>query len=142
MTAADQQVPQRFELLPAGGVGEAAQSVRQAAGEILGLFGYDVLTAADGLSGIELYQQRQDAVDLVLLDMHMPIMNGTETFASLRRIQPTVPVLFSSGFTELSASEILQGDRVDFLQKPYDVDKLITKVQQMLAGATAKSGGS
>lgn len=137
-TAVDRTVPHEGTIL----IIDDEESVRQAAGEILGLFGYDVLTAADGLSGIDLYQQRQDAVDLVLLDMHMPIMNGTETFASLRRIQPTVSVLFSSGFTELSASEILQGDRVDFLQKPYDVDKLITKVQQMLAGATAKSGGS
>ncbi len=117
------------------------ESVRQAAGEILGLFGYDVLAAADGLSGIELYQRQQDAVDLVLLDMHMPVMNGAETFNGLRRIRPAVPVLFSSGFTELTATDILQGDRVDFLQKPYDVDKLITKVQQMLAGTNAKSGG-
>lgn len=114
-------------------------TVRQAAKEILELFGYQVLTASDGRIGIECYQQQHGQVDLVLLDMHMPIMNGAETFTHLRQIQPNVPILFSSGFTELSASDILQGDRVDFLQKPYDVAKLIDKIQQMLTKPTSEN---
>lgn len=108
------------------------ESVRVAAREILELFGFQVLTAPDGQSGVELYKQQQHKIDLILLDMLMPVMNGAETFANLRQMQPNLPILFSSGFTELSASDILQGQGVDFLQKPYDVDKLINKVQQLL----------
>lgn len=109
------------------------QPVLEAASEIFELYGFQVYMAMDGASGLQLYQQRQQAIDLILLDMHMPVMDGAETFVALRKLDKDVPILMSSGYTEMITSEVLQGEDVDFLQKPYDIDELIRKVQSILA---------
>jgi CheY-like chemotaxis protein len=59
-------------------------------------------------------------VDLVLLDLTMPLMSGEEAFEHLRRIYPSVPVILSSGFSHATAEERFQGKNISgFLGKPY-----------------------
>ncbi|MEM7115372.1 MAG: response regulator [Chloroflexota bacterium] len=107
--------------------------VRQAAGEILELQGYQIYEAADGMSGLDLFKTLADKIDLVLLDMHMPVMNGADTLLALRQIKPQIPVILSSGYTEHATIDSLQTQQIDFLQKPYDIDALLNKVQTVLA---------
>jgi two-component system, cell cycle sensor histidine kinase and response regulator CckA len=70
--------------------------------------GFEVLTARDGLEGIEAFDAQHERIDAVLLDMGMPYMRGDDVFDELRRIDPKVPVIFVSGQSEAE----LDGDGV------------------------------
>ena len=82
--------------------------------------GYTVLTAENGRAALEVYTEHQTDIDLVILDMIMPELNGRECFYELRRLNPDVRVLLSSGFTEdISIKEMLNDGACGFVNKPY-----------------------
>jgi two-component system cell cycle sensor histidine kinase/response regulator CckA len=92
------------------------------------------LEAADGAAAIELFTRCADEIAAVLLDLTMPRMGGAEVFLALRRLRPDLPVLLTSGSSELLQSEQLpQGPRVDFIQKPYRPHELLEKLHALLA---------
>jgi signal transduction histidine kinase/CheY-like chemotaxis protein len=93
--------------------------------EMLELSGFHVLSAADGCEAVELYREHHRGIDLVILDLIMPCMDGKEAFLEMRRINPEVRVILSSGYTEDDiavhfASKGLAG----FMQKPYTLEAL------------------
>ncbi len=107
--------------------------VRRTAGSMLKNGGYRVLMAEDGRQALEVFHQMEGKIDLVLLDMAMPVMGGEETFRELKRIRPDLPVLVSSGFGEEEAIRRFGGLGVaGFIQKPYTVRALIDKVSALL----------
>jgi CheY-like chemotaxis protein len=82
--------------------------------------GYSVLVAESGEECVALLLQPRNKVDLVLLDLTMPAMSGEEAFEHVRRIDPAVPVILSSGFSHATAAERFQGKNISgFLGKPY-----------------------
>jgi CheY-like chemotaxis protein len=95
--------------------------------------GYRVLTAEDGARAVEIYRTKGPEIDLVILDLTMPIMDGPQTLRALRLIDPAVRVLLSSGFSEHDLSA--RGESVDepFLQKPYRWNELVEKVKEALS---------
>ena len=98
--------------------------------------GYSVLLAEDGRQAVRLYRQHGDEIDLVLLDMSMPQMDGPETFERLRELDPQVRVLISSGHTaDSQVQEILAAGVLGFLQKPYHISSILYKVRQALDAA-------
>ncbi|MEJ2165963.1 MAG: PAS domain S-box protein [Desulfobacterales bacterium] len=95
--------------------------------------GYHVLVAGSGGEAVETYRKHSNGIDLVILDLIMPEMNGGETFDRLKEIEPRVRVLFSSGYSKDGvANEILKHDSVGFIQKPFDIEKLSRHVRQAL----------
>lgn len=109
------------------------QPVREAVADILEVEGISVLSAANGLEGLTLFQAKQTEIALVLLDMQMPIMNGEQTLKALRQINPRVKIILSSGYSENDLiSRIGDDELTTFLQKPYQIDKLIAKIGQIL----------
>jgi PAS domain S-box-containing protein len=99
----------------------------------LSRFGFIVLTAANGFEAVELFQQHMSKICLVLCDLTMPRMNGWETLAALRQLSPNIPVILSSGYSELHAmagyhAELPQS----FLSKPYVLEALRDTVAQVL----------
>ena len=88
--------------------------------------GIQVMTASDGLSGLALYQEHAADIDLVLLDLSMPVMNGAETFKKLREINPQVRVLLSSGYDKEVVNRRFDDWQglAGFLQKPYNLSVL------------------
>ncbi|HET7540652.1 MAG TPA: response regulator [Polyangiaceae bacterium] len=114
------------------------QGVREAASRLLELFGFRVLAAVNGRHGVELFQEHGREVAIVLLDMTMPEMNGEETFRELRRIRAEVPVILSSGYTELEAMRRF-GEKglAGFLQKPFTPKELGKKLALALKPAAA-----
>jgi len=107
--------------------------VREAVSDILDLEGVPVLTAANGALGLDLYRQRQAEVCLILLDLSMPGLSGEETFYELRRINPEVRVVLSSGYSQTETARRFADQPVaGFLQKPYDVEALIAEVWRHL----------
>lgn len=108
--------------------------IRNNAAELLTECGYQVIQAEDGVQGVEIYQQMQEQIDAVLLDLVMPIMSGKETYTALRDINPQVRVLLSSGFRQDErVDEILAAGAKGFIQKPYTLQDLSQRVKTILA---------
>ncbi|HEX9080405.1 MAG TPA: ATP-binding protein, partial [Desulfuromonadaceae bacterium] len=72
--------------------------VREICVDYAGSFGFDTLSASDGVEAVELFRQHADAIVLVILDLTMPRMDGVATFRELKRIRPSVKVIASSGY--------------------------------------------
>ena len=92
--------------------------------------GYSALTAANGLEALRIYQEQGGGIDLILLDLLMPEMDGVETYYRLRELSRTIPIVFCSGCSieELSA-DILDDKHTGFLKKPYKTDQLRNAVK-------------
>ena len=95
--------------------------------------GYRVVTARDGFQALDIYKKLQKEIQLVILDFTMPIMDGSEVFSELRMINPQVPVVLSSGFTEQDKLKwmLAKGLR-GFIPKPYTQQKLLLQVRSTL----------
>ena len=88
-------------------------------------FGLTVLTAPDGPEAIDLYQEQQETIDVVILDLTMPRMNGDKVLEKLRAINPEVQAIIASGYNDENISAIVDGnDHTAYLQKPYTLDNL------------------
>ena len=94
--------------------------------------GFTVLTAADGRQAVNLYRERGKEIDLVLMDLTMPHMDGAEAFAELRRLNPEVRVVLASGYAEEDVSSRFEGKKrpAGIIQKPYTLASL----REALAG--------
>ena len=102
--------------------------------QILNNSGYNVVSANSGKEAIEVYKENQDRIDMVILDMIMPEMGGEETYSRLKRINPKVKVLLSSGYSiGGQASRILKRGCNGFIQKPFNMSELLEKTRQILA---------
>ncbi|MCF8099930.1 MAG: response regulator [Desulfarculaceae bacterium] len=92
-------------------------------------FGCRVLSAKDGVEGVELYKQHQEDIDLIILDMTMPRMDGVEAFRQLRKLNPQVKVILSSGYNEQDATNRFVGKGLaGFIQKPFTPSALREKL--------------
>ena len=101
--------------------------------QILERLGYEVLDASGGRQAIDTFRQNRDNIDLVLLDMIMPKMGGGETFDQLRKIDPEIRVLLSSGYSiDGRAQDILNRGCNGFIQKPFNLNELSQKLKEIL----------
>lgn len=115
------------------------EPVRDAVTDILSTEGMTVLTASDGMEGLQRLREHADRIDLILLDLTMPGMSGAEAFKSIRQLNGRLPVIVSSGYSEQESMErFTESGPTTFLQKPYSFDQLILKVREtLLAGDVA-----
>ena len=112
------------------------ETVRAVTRRMLELSGFTVLLAADGAEAVALYRERP-GIDLVLLDLTMPAMDGEETFRELRRLDPGVRVILTSGYSEQDAADRFAGTGLaGFIQKPYRPQDLIETVRAALQSQT------
>jgi PAS domain S-box-containing protein len=104
--------------------------------KLLESMGYRALAASGGREARELYEKHGAGIDLVILDMVMPDMNGARTFEELKKIDPRVKVLLSSGYSlDAKAVEMLNRGCGGFIQKPYDIGQLSSKIREIMACA-------
>ena len=109
------------------------ESVRSLGTRMLERIGFQTLVATDGQEALELYETRSEDIVLVLLDLTMPYMDGEEAFRQLRRINPKVRVVMTSGYTETEIAPRFAGKRLcGFLQKPYTLDTLTVCLRDAL----------
>lgn len=98
-------------------------------------FGFSALSACDGLEAVEIFRTRHREIQLVILDMTMPIMDGGATFRELRRINPAVRIIISTGHSTHDTTMSFSGDKPDaFIQKPFQVRELREKILQLMQG--------
>jgi len=101
--------------------------------DLLETLGYTVLLAKSGREGIETYKKNKDKIDMVLLDMIMPEMGGSETYERLKEINSDIKVLLSSGYSiNGPAKEILSRGCNGFIQKPFSMKDLSQKLREIL----------
>ncbi|MEI7635990.1 MAG: response regulator [Syntrophus sp. (in: bacteria)] len=101
--------------------------------DLLESINYKVYLAASGQEALAIFMRKKEEIDLVILDLIMPGISGSETFDRLRDIDPGVCVLLSSGYSLLGpAQEILDRGCNGFLQKPFHLRKLSEKIREIL----------
>ncbi len=107
--------------------------IRSTAEAILEDLGYEVLLAEDGQKALSIFQEQSGIVDLVLLDMLMPVMSGKDCFIALKKFDPEIRVVLSSGFTrEDDLLEMKKLGLKGFLRKPYQVADLCQAIHEAL----------
>jgi len=115
--------------------------IQRMATKMLEGLGYDVVTASDGQEGVEYYQAHGDEIDLVVIDMIMPRMNGRDCFRRLREMNPGVKAILSTGYGLDSAVRDMLGDgMIGYVQKPYVVGQLSEAVAEALTAAPIRAG--
>lgn len=99
--------------------------------DILAHYGYHTLTAHDGEEAIRVFQERMSEIDLVLLDLTMPKLNGLECARRLRALNSAIPIIASSGYS-IYTREKLDGEVAAFVPKPYYPRELARTVGAIL----------
>jgi len=101
------------------------ETVRFLEKELIESLGYSVITAKDGTDAIHIFNEKKDVIDLVILDMLMPKMAGSETYRELKKIDKNVKAILVSGFSKNDkVKEILDAGINGFLQKPFKLHEL------------------
>lgn len=110
--------------------------IRVAARAILTSLGYHVILAENGTEGVKTFKDIVDDVDLIILDMIMPVMGGREAFSKLRQIREDIPIIISSGFAkEEDMLELNTENPSGFLRKPFRKAELSQAVYDALKDA-------
>ena len=105
--------------------------------KLLERLGYQVITAASGPQAIQFYQAHVSEIDLVILDIAMPEMDGEATYEELKRIDPDIRVIVASGYPiDGKAASILKKGGKDFIQKPFSPKVLAEKIDKALGRKT------
>ena len=102
--------------------------------EMLEGLGYNVITASEGKEAIKIFKDRWKDIDLVILDIIMPGMSGRKVFEELKRINPEVKVLLSSGYSiDQKTRDLLKKEGCKgFIQKPFSIERLSKKIKEIL----------
>ncbi len=96
-------------------------------------FGYTVLLAKDGKEAVNIFLQQNTQIDLVIIDMIMPVMNGRDCFMELKKIQADVPVVLASGFTRAEdLHELKHAGLAGHIKKPFSGTELSQVVAKAL----------
>jgi two-component system, cell cycle sensor histidine kinase and response regulator CckA len=97
--------------------------------------GFQVVHAGDGEEAVARVREHGDAIDVVLLDVMMPVMDGREALPLLRAEQPDLPVVFFSGFDRNEVAEQLASSSAytSFLPKPTDHGELVAELHRAIA---------
>ncbi len=101
--------------------------------EFLEVLGHSVLTAHSGREAIDIYSRESGKIDLVIVDMIMPAMDGNETIQRLKAIDPKARIILSSGYSiDGMATDIMNRGCGGFIQKPYGIHELSDAIRKAL----------
>jgi two-component system, cell cycle sensor histidine kinase and response regulator CckA len=111
------------------------ESVRECTATMLRHKGYRVVTCKDGAEAIDYYGKSWQRIDLVILDMNMPVMNGHDAFIAMRGINAGIRAMLATGYSlDDNAQEILHEGALSYIQKPFRMHELFVQVEQALGG--------
>ena len=108
-------------------------SIRHMLKEVFEFKGYQVLAAANGQEGLEIYDEFTGQIDLVILDVVMPVMGGHSTFQEIRDRKGDQKIIIISGYSEQNESEdiLLKGAQA-FMHKPFHLGDIVKQVEEVL----------
>ena len=109
------------------------QLIIEVGSKMLNKLGYKVLTSRTMAEAVEVYKSNMDKIEVVILDMIMPGISGSQIFDELKLVNPDVKVILSSGYSlNGQAASILKRGCKGFIQKPYNLDSLSQKIREVL----------
>ena len=95
--------------------------------------GFDVLAAKDGSEAIDIFEKHAGKINLVLLDLTMPNMNGYEAFQEIHKINSDTPVILSSAYSRQEIADRYDCEEfADYIQKPYEFDVMAQRIREAL----------
>ncbi len=114
-------------------VAEDDSQVRELTKEVLENYGYRVLEAVDGLDAIRVFRGNKDEIQLIVLDVIMPRKNGKECYTEIKKINPDIKAVFTSGYTaDIVHKKGTLEEGLEFLSKPVSPQLLLKKVWELL----------
>jgi len=115
------------------------QNLRNLGTALLEAMGYSAVTAQHGREALEIYRERPGGIDMVLLDLIMPVMGGIETYIELRKVAPSLPIIICSGYGIETVADLIVNDfHAGFVHKPFRPEQLremMTKMKKHEIGA-------
>lgn len=100
---------------------------------ILKKSGYNVVIAKSGKEAIEVYKENHKRIDMVILDMILPDVDGGDTFDRLKKINPGIKVLLASGYDlDYQGRDIMERGCDGFIQKPFNMNEMLEKIRGIL----------
>lgn len=140
LTSGDaQEVKKSNQIIPGSGcilMVDDESVMRTVAKAILEELGYEVLLAEDGKKGLDLYKAERQKIDLIILDMLMPVMNGKQCFEEMLKVDPAVKVILSSGFSkEEDVHEMKEKGLCNFIRKPFRRSTLSQVVHEVMSSS-------
>jgi len=93
--------------------------------------GFRAIVAENGAAGLETFLVEPDSIDLVLTDMVMPLMDGYTMVQEIRKVRPTIPVLFMSAYPQKVLNAI-HGPMFPLIRKPFQMADLIHAMTELL----------
>jgi two-component system, cell cycle sensor histidine kinase and response regulator CckA len=140
----DSEIDERtFVRLPRGNgelvlVVDDEAAIRQITRQTLEAFGYTTAMASNGAEALEFIESVSGAVDLVLTDMMMPVMDGPTTIREILRKHPTIPIIAASGLAaNVGVAKAPENGVIGFLAKPFTTSELLHAVADALAESPA-----
>jgi DNA-binding NtrC family response regulator len=107
--------------------------IRDVGKTMLTKFGYTVLTVPSGESAVKIYRKERERINLVLLDLIMPGMDGQGCLEALLKLDPKTKVIVASGYWDTGPiKEVMETGAKSFIGKPYDMMKLLKLVREVL----------
>jgi CheY-like chemotaxis protein len=114
-------------------------TIRAATTRLLERLGHHVLTAADGAEGLRVFDEACGLIDLVILDMGMPVMGGADCFERLRE-RSQVPVLIATGYALEEEAQALVARGAALLEKPFASAVLICEIERLIGSGNHSRG--
>jgi len=113
---------------------EDEEMVLQVNAKMLRRLGYTVIEAGEGCTAVDLFKKNGAEIDLVVLDMIMPGMGGGDVFEQIKKLNPFVKVLLTSGCDiNGEALRVLSEGCDGFIQKPYSLEELSFKIKDIIS---------
>jgi CheY-like chemotaxis protein len=101
--------------------------------DVLSHNGYTVVSETSANEGIKLFEKKKDDVDLVLLDIIMPELNGVDVLGELKKINPDIKVLLASGYNKMDQNEdLIEKGASGFISKPFRIFELLKRIRGLL----------
>ncbi|WP_161957639.1 ABC transporter substrate-binding protein [Mariprofundus sp. EBB-1] len=108
-------------------------NLRGTTAEVLNALGYHIIEAENGQIALDIFKEKHQQIDLIITDMIMPIMGGSELSEHIRHINTDMPIIFSSGYDREQSFEIDKASpHTLFLQKPCAIEILSQSLRQLL----------
>ncbi len=104
--------------------------IRDLTTKMLNISGYKVYLARNGKEAINIFTEKRDEISCILMDLTMPELDGREAFTIIRKIDPDIPVIITSGYCEFDILLKFSNEKISgFLQKPYNLEDILSAIE-------------
>ena len=109
------------------------QTLLELATDLLTSFGYDIITARNGEQALDIYGSRHETIDVILMDMCMPGIDGAECLDRILQMDPGAKVIMSTGYSSDGwGRKMVERGAAGFLDKPFHIADVIRKIEELL----------